>query len=104
MTIDSLRSNASRRVTRPATVPAAIRNPQDRGLDSLVFDLVEWVGKEPRTYAQVMEAWRTSCPRLAVWEEAIDRRYLVRRHDSDGTVRVRVTAVGRTFLLSRCVR
>src|SRR5262249_44982149 len=42
-------------------------------LDPLVLDLVEWVAKEPRPYAQVLEAWRTSCPRLTVWEDASDR-------------------------------
>ena len=33
-------------------------------LDPLVLDLVEWVAKEPRLYSQVIEVWRTSCPRL----------------------------------------
>jgi hypothetical protein len=47
--------------------------------ESLVFDLVEWVAKEPRTYAQVMDAWRTSCPRLTVWEEALERGYVARK-------------------------
>ena len=68
----------------------------DSNLDSLVFDLVEWVGKEPRTYRQVMDAWRTSCPRLTVWEEALDRGFLVRKGES-----VAVTDRGRTFLKSR---
>jgi len=61
--------------------------------ESLVFDLVEWVAKEPRTYAQVMDAWRTSCPRLTVWEEALERGYVVRK----GTD-VAVTDEGRAFL------
>ena len=42
-------------------------------LDPLVRDLVEWVAKEPRTHAEVIDAWRTSCPRLTVWEDAVDR-------------------------------
>jgi hypothetical protein len=75
-----------------------IWHAHDGALDSLVFDLVEWIGKEPRTYAQVMEAWRTSCPRLAVWEEAVDRGYLVRSHDDVGAICVRVTAAGRAFI------
>ena len=62
-------------------------------VDSLVFDLVEWVAKEPRTYAQVMDAWRTSCPRLTVWEEAVDRGLLARK----GTA-VTLTEKGREFL------
>ena len=62
-------------------------------VDSLVFDLVEWVEKEPRTYAQVMDAWRTSCPRLTVWEEAVDRGLLARK--GEGVV---LTGAGQAFL------
>lgn len=39
-------------------------------LDVLVLDLLEWIGPAGRPYDEVIEAWRTSCPRLAVWEEA----------------------------------
>ena len=45
-------------------------------LDPLVLDLVEWVAREPRAYADVIDAWRTSCPRLPVWESAVDRGYV----------------------------
>ena len=44
---------------------------------SLVLDLVEWVAREPRRYAEVMEGWRTSCPRLSIWEDAVDYGYLL---------------------------
>ena len=47
--------------------------------ESLILDLVEWVAREPRPYAEAIEAWRTSCPRLSVWEDAIDRGLIVRR-------------------------
>jgi hypothetical protein len=70
---------------------------QTNVVDSLVFDLVEWVAKEPRTYAQVMDAWRTSCPRLTVWEEAVERGLLLR----EGT-RVAVTEKGSDFLRQHC--
>ena len=66
-------------------------------LDPLVLDLVEWVAKKPRPYAEVLEAWRTSCPRLTVWEEACDRG-LVRRQPADGGTVVVVTEPGRRFL------
>jgi len=69
---------------------------QTDGLDSLVFDLVEWVGKEPRTYRQVMDAWRTSCPRLTVWEDALERCLLARKGES-----VVVTSAGWAFLQKR---
>jgi hypothetical protein len=63
-------------------------------LDPLVRDLVEWVAKEPRTHAEVIDVWRTSCPRLTVWEDAVDRGLLMRK--SEG--RVVVTEAGRRFL------
>jgi hypothetical protein len=40
---------------------------------NLILDLLEWVARKERTYEETMEAWRTSCPRLAVWEDANDR-------------------------------
>ena len=67
--------------------------------DPLVLDLVEWIAREPRPYAEVMEAWRTSCPRLTVWEDAVDRGLVQRKNAS-----VVVTARGRKFLASRAQR
>jgi hypothetical protein len=66
-------------------------------LEPLVLDLIEWVAKEPRTYAEVMEAWRTSCPKLAVWEEAVDRGF-VERPAVAGRGFVLVTKRGEDFL------
>jgi hypothetical protein len=53
------------------------------GLDPLIQDFVAWVAREPRAYATALEAWRTSCPRLTVWEDAFDRDF-VRRERIDG--------------------
>ena len=52
-------------------------------VDSLILDLLEWIGPAARPYDEVMDAWRTSCPRLPVWEEA-NRRRLVRALSSRG--------------------
>ena len=65
----------------------------------LVLDLVEWVAAEPRPYADVMEAWRTSCPRLPVWEDAVDLGFMVRVHRDGAGTMVEVTDAGRAFLL-----
>jgi hypothetical protein len=69
----------------------------DDKLESLVLDLLEWIAKEPRTYRQTMDAWRTSCPRLAVWEEAVDCGFVRREAVPDGA-RVQVTGKGSAFL------
>ncbi len=65
-------------------------------LAPLVCDLLEWIAKKPRTHAEVMESWRTSCPRLPVWEEATDNGYVARR----GRL-VELTPLGRDFLDNR---
>ncbi len=39
-------------------------------IGSLVLDLVEWVALRPRSRAEFVEVWRSSCPRLAIWEDA----------------------------------
>ena len=63
-------------------------------VDALILDLLEWIGPEPRPYAEVMEAWRTSCPRLPVWEEANERGYVERRWEAGREATVSVTALG----------
>jgi hypothetical protein len=65
-------------------------------IEPLLLDLLEWVAREPRSYADVMEAWRTACPRLPVWEEATDRGFL--RRTPAGRAQVMVTEAGRRFL------
>jgi len=65
---------------------------------ALVLDLLEWIGPEPRPYAEVIEAWRTSCPRLPVWEEANTQGYLVHSHPEGGPALVAVSAAGRAHL------
>jgi hypothetical protein len=67
-------------------------------LHPLLLDLVEWIAQEPRLHADVLEAWRTSCPRLAVWEEAVDRGYVAREPFDGRKASVRVTALGLRFL------
>jgi hypothetical protein len=62
--------------------------------DSLVLDLVEWIAREPRPYQEVIAAWRTSCPRLTIWEDAVDSGYVTR---ASGTM-VIVTSDGRKWL------
>ncbi len=68
-------------------------------VDILVLDLLEWLGPEPRPYIEVLDAWRTSCPRLPVWEDANDHGFVACHHDSGHGRLVSVTAAGREHLL-----
>lgn len=65
---------------------------------SLVLDLLEWIGASSRPYAEVMDAWRTSCPRLPVWEDAVDSGLVACGRDDGAALTVTVTAAGRDFL------
>ena len=67
-------------------------------VNALVLDLVEWVAKEPRTYSSVMDAWRTSCPRLTVWEDAVDRDLVRPEARGENGVYVVVTDKGHELL------
>jgi hypothetical protein len=67
---------------------------------SLIGDLLAWLARSPRPYHEVMEAWRTSCPRLPVWEDATDRGLVAM--DRVGTdIIVRITPAGHVFLAER---
>jgi plasmid stability protein len=37
---------------------------------ALTVQLLEWLAKRPRTYVEIIDAWRTTCPRLSIWEDA----------------------------------
>ena len=64
----------------------------------MLLDLVDWVAREPRLYSDVIEAWRTSCPRLTIWEDAVDRGYVARQPVTGLGVRVAITEGGKNFL------
>ena len=66
-------------------------------VENLILDLVEWVGRKERTYLETIEAWRTSCPKLPVWEDATDRRFVETTFASGRSI-VRVTKAGFEFL------
>jgi hypothetical protein len=66
--------------------------------DPLVLDFVEWIAREPRAYAEVVGAWKTSCPRLTIWEDAAEGGYVARDNVPGVGLVVKVTADGETFL------
>jgi len=59
--------------------------------DALTLQLLEWLAERPRSYGETIEAWKSSCPRLTIWEDAV----------AEGLVRVErgsvvLTKVGRS--------
>jgi hypothetical protein len=69
----------------------------DAAPESLILDLLEWVASGERSYDEVMDAWRTSCPRLPVWEDANDRSLVIQER-VNGRSRVRITTAGLDLL------
>jgi hypothetical protein len=67
-------------------------------VDSLILDLLEWIGPGQRPYAETMDAWRTSCPRLPVWEEATDLGFIERRREPGEPAVVAISAAGAEYL------
>jgi predicted Zn-dependent protease len=62
----------------------------------IMLQFLAWVADRPRTYADTMAAWRSTCPRLSVWEDAVIDG-LVRVANEPGRS-VRLTPRGRTAL------
>jgi hypothetical protein len=62
-----------------------------------------WIGQEPRNYAETIDAWRTLCPRLTVWEDALSAGLIERVPAAAGLkdAQVRVTPAGQACLSTR---
>jgi hypothetical protein len=67
-------------------------------VEALILDLLEWIGPRPRPYAEVLAAWRTSCPRLPVWEEANERGFIDRLREQERAALVAVSPLGLAHL------
>jgi hypothetical protein len=38
---------------------------------ALTRQLLEWIAGSRQTYGQALEVWKTSCPRMSIWEDAL---------------------------------
>ena len=67
-------------------------------LETLILDLLEWIGAGSRLYSEVMDAWRTSCPRFPVWEDATERGFIRRYYEEGLGEFISVSVLGREHL------
>ena len=68
---------------------------------ALALQFLAWLDARPRRYDETMEAWRTSCPALTVWEDCRDARLVAIRRGPKGDMAggvVALTDEGRAFL------
>jgi hypothetical protein len=73
-------------------------SPVSETLTPLILDFLEWIAAKPRSYSEAMDAWRTSCPKLTVWEDANDRGFVRQRSVGGKESLVELTPTGRKFL------
>lgn len=71
--------------------------------EALLADLLTWLACGDRPYGEVMEAWRSSCPRLTIWEDALVGGWIRRRTGVSGAV-VAITEEGRAWLAKQQAR
>jgi hypothetical protein len=68
-------------------------------VDGLTRQFLEWIAAQPRTYSDVMDAWRSTCPRISIWENALhDGLIRVERVSDSQTSNVTLTPRGRSLL------
>jgi hypothetical protein len=62
-------------------------------------EFLAWVARCARSYDEAMEAWRSSCPRFTVWEDALAAGFVHvdEAHGRAGS-QVRLTSRGRAAL------
>jgi hypothetical protein len=72
-------------VDRLDVPPVGVAAPTATAVGPLTRDFLAWVARRPRSYAETMDAWRTSCPRFPIWEDALDDGF-VRIESGNGIV------------------
>ena len=69
--------------------------------EALLVSFLGWLDAGPRPYAEMLEAWRTSCPRLTVWEDALELEFVCRRGREGQEPTLELTDIGRAWLRER---
>jgi D-3-phosphoglycerate dehydrogenase len=70
---------------------------EDIIVETLLLQLLHWLALSDQEYEVVMAGWRTSCPRLQIWEEANVRGLITSEHAGSRLV-VTLTDAGRALL------
>ena len=68
----------------------------DPAAHALMIQFLGWIADRPRTRSEVMEAWRSTCPRQTIWEDAIIEGLV--QIDPRSKTLVLLTALGRAAL------
>ena len=63
----------------------------------LTIEFLKWVAARPRSYAEVRDGWRSTCPLTCAWEDAISDG-LVEFEEGPPPARLVLSASGRAAL------
>lgn len=73
----------------------AFRKPNmESAVEGLTLQFLEWIAIQPRTYADAMDAWRSTCPRISIWENALH----------DGLIRIEPGGASRNSIVQLSTR
>jgi hypothetical protein len=72
--------------------------------DTHIRELLAWVAARPRSYDDAIEAWKTSCPQLSVWDDAVSDGLVRIARGHRGSATVTLTELGRVALEARPAR
>jgi len=70
----------------------------------IMIQFLQWVADRPRRSEDVMDAWRSSCPRFPVWEDARADGLIRQCGGETGEHRIELTARGRDALKRAAAR
>jgi len=68
----------------------------DRSHDALTLQMLDWIERGKPSYAEVLDVWKSTCPRLTIWEDACASGFVDSTAGMTGTVSL--TEKGRRFL------
>ena len=68
----------------------------DRSNHALTLQMLVWIAQGTHSYAEVLNAWKSSCPRLTIWEDACANGLVDSAAGMSGLVTL--TEKGRNFL------
>lgn len=72
----------------------------NRSHDALTLQMLDWIAHGTHSYAEVLNVWKSSCPRLTIWEDACTNGLVESAPGMSGVVSL--TEKGRNLLSQDC--
>jgi len=74
-------------------------DPKNQTVSLSMVEFLTWISIRPRRYGEAMESWRSTCPKLSIWEDALaDGLVEVENRGAMDESKVTLTNRGRAML------